>query len=144
MNLATDMARHSGRATPSLHDTPHRQFEETIGRQSTYLLPITVQTNRATSVCTHHPGRECRDPHKWRTTTRLYRTGHARARPNRNSQFRRKLATQIGQSLHTNLLACAALRGRGSSCLITLSARRKFARDRRGAPSHFYRNRLPP
>jgi len=50
MNLAADVGRHSGRATPSLHDTPHRHFEETTGRQSTYLLPITVQTNRATSV----------------------------------------------------------------------------------------------
>ena len=50
MNLAADMGRHSGRATPSLHDTPHRHFEETTGRQSTYLLPIAVQTNRATSM----------------------------------------------------------------------------------------------
>ena len=50
MNLAADMGRHSGRATPSLHDTPHRHFEETTGRQSTYILPITVQTNRATSI----------------------------------------------------------------------------------------------
>jgi len=50
MNLAADVGRHSGRATPSLHDTPHRHFEETTGRQSTYLLPITVQTNRATSL----------------------------------------------------------------------------------------------
>ena len=49
MNLATDMGCHSGRATPSLHDTPYRNNEETIGRQSTYLLPITVQTNRTTS-----------------------------------------------------------------------------------------------
>jgi hypothetical protein len=48
MNLAADVGRHSGRATPSLHDTPHRHFEETTGRQSTYLLPITVQTNRTT------------------------------------------------------------------------------------------------
>ena len=52
MNLAADVGRHSGRATPSLHDTPHRHFEETTGRQSTYLLPITVQTNRATSYST--------------------------------------------------------------------------------------------
>ena len=50
MNLATDMGCHSGRATPSLHDTPYRNNEETIGRQSTYLLPITVQTNRTTSL----------------------------------------------------------------------------------------------
>lgn len=50
MNLATDMGCHSGRATPSLHDTPYRNTEETIGRQSTYLLPITVQTNRTTSA----------------------------------------------------------------------------------------------
>ena len=28
MNLATDMGRHSGRATPSLHDTPYRNIEE--------------------------------------------------------------------------------------------------------------------
>ena len=42
MNLAADVGRHSGRATPSLYDTPHRHFEETTGRQSTYLLPITV------------------------------------------------------------------------------------------------------
>ena len=50
MNLATDMGCHSGRATPSLHDTPYRNIEETNGRRSTYLLPIAVQTNRATSV----------------------------------------------------------------------------------------------
>ena len=49
MSLAADMGCHSGRATPSLHDTPYRQFEETTGRRSTYPLPITVQTNRATS-----------------------------------------------------------------------------------------------
>jgi hypothetical protein len=54
MNLAADVGRHSGRATPSLHDTPHRHFEETTGRQSTYLLPITVQTNRTTSLL--YPG----------------------------------------------------------------------------------------
>jgi len=47
--LATDMGCHSGRATPSLHDTPYRNIEETNGRRSTYLLPIAVQTNRATS-----------------------------------------------------------------------------------------------
>jgi len=49
MNLAADMGRHSGRATPSLHDDPYRQIEEATGRQSTYPEPITVQTNRATS-----------------------------------------------------------------------------------------------
>jgi hypothetical protein len=49
MNLAADMGRYSGRATPSLHDAPYRQFEETTGRRSTYLLPIAVQTNPATS-----------------------------------------------------------------------------------------------
>ena len=50
MNLAADMGRHSGRATPSLHDDPYRQIEEATGRRSTYLLPIPVQTNRATSI----------------------------------------------------------------------------------------------
>ena len=48
MNLATEMGRLSGRATPSLQDGPSRQSNET-GRRSTYLLPIAVQTNRATS-----------------------------------------------------------------------------------------------
>jgi predicted phosphodiesterase len=41
------MGRHSGRATPSLHDAPYRQ---TTGRRSTYPLPIPVQTNPATSA----------------------------------------------------------------------------------------------
>jgi hypothetical protein len=50
MKLAADMGRHSGRAPPSLHDTPYRQFKEATGRRSTYPLPIPVQTNRATSV----------------------------------------------------------------------------------------------
>ena len=49
MKLAADMGRHSGRAPPSLHDAPYRQFEEATGRRSTYPLPIPVQTNRATS-----------------------------------------------------------------------------------------------
>ena len=49
MNLAADMGRHSGRATPSLHDAPYRQFKEATGRRPTYSLPIPVQTNRATS-----------------------------------------------------------------------------------------------
>ena len=49
MNLAADMGRHSGRATPSLLDAPYRQFEETTGRRSTYPLPIPVQANPATS-----------------------------------------------------------------------------------------------
>jgi hypothetical protein len=49
MKLAADMGRHSGRAPPSLHDTPYRQFKEATGRRSTYPLPIPVQTNRATS-----------------------------------------------------------------------------------------------
>ena len=49
MSLAADMGRHSGRATPSLHDAPYRQFEET-GRRSTYPSPIPVQINPATSV----------------------------------------------------------------------------------------------
>jgi hypothetical protein len=48
MNLATEMGRLSGRAMPSLQDDPFRQNNET-GRHSTYLLPIAVQTNRATS-----------------------------------------------------------------------------------------------
>ena len=64
MNLAADMGRHSGRATPSLHDTPHRHFEETTGRQSTYLLPITVQTNRATSLV--------EIDEKWASDTKAY------------------------------------------------------------------------
>jgi hypothetical protein len=34
---------------PSLQDDPFRQNNET-GRHSTYLLPIAVQTNRATST----------------------------------------------------------------------------------------------
>jgi hypothetical protein len=46
MKSAADMGRHSGRATPSLHDAPYRQ---TTGRRSTYPLPIPVQTNPATS-----------------------------------------------------------------------------------------------
>ena len=50
MSLAADMRRHSGRATPSLHDDPYRQIEEATGRRSTYPLPILVQTNRATSL----------------------------------------------------------------------------------------------
>ena len=50
MNLAADMGRHSGRATPSLHDAPYRQIEEATGRRSTYPLPILVQTNRASST----------------------------------------------------------------------------------------------
>jgi len=49
MNLGTDMARNSGQAKPSVHDAPYRNIEETTGRRSTYPLPITVQTNRATS-----------------------------------------------------------------------------------------------
>jgi len=49
MNLATEMGRLSGRAMPSLQDDPFRQNNET-GRHSTYLLPIAVQTNRATSL----------------------------------------------------------------------------------------------
>ena len=49
MKLAADMGRHSGRATPSLHDTPYRQIEEATGRRSTYPSPIAVQTNPATS-----------------------------------------------------------------------------------------------
>jgi hypothetical protein len=55
MNLATDMARHSGRATPFLHDAPYQNIEETAGRRSTYPLPITVQTNRATTFITDTP-----------------------------------------------------------------------------------------
>ena len=50
MNLGADMGRHSGRATPSLHDAPYRQFKEATGRRPTYSLPIPVQTNRATSL----------------------------------------------------------------------------------------------
>jgi hypothetical protein len=53
MKLAADMGRHSGRATPSLHDTPYRQIEEATGRRSTYPSPIAVQTNPATSISTH-------------------------------------------------------------------------------------------
>lgn len=49
MISVTDMGRLSGRATPSLQDGPYRQSNETGGR-STYLLPIAVQTNRATSL----------------------------------------------------------------------------------------------
>lgn len=55
MNLAADMGRHSGRATPSLHDRPYRQIEETTGRRSTYPSPIPVQTNPATSNITINP-----------------------------------------------------------------------------------------
>ena len=50
MNSAADMGRHSGRATPSLHDAPYRQSKEATGRRSTYPLPIPVQTNPATSL----------------------------------------------------------------------------------------------
>jgi hypothetical protein len=46
MNFAADMVRHSGRATPSLHDAPYRQFEQATGRRSTYPLPIPVQTTQ--------------------------------------------------------------------------------------------------
>jgi hypothetical protein len=51
MKLAADMGRHSGRATPSLHDDPYRQFKTATGRPSTYPLPIPVQINSATSQC---------------------------------------------------------------------------------------------
>jgi len=50
MSFAADMGRHSGRATPSLHDATYRQFKEATGGRSTNLLPIPVQTNLATSV----------------------------------------------------------------------------------------------
>ena len=50
MSLAADLGHHSGRATPSLHDAPYRQFKEATGRRSTYPSPIPVQTNRATSL----------------------------------------------------------------------------------------------
>ena len=50
MSLAAAMGHRSGRATPSLHDAPYRQFEEATGRRSTYPLPIAVQTNPATST----------------------------------------------------------------------------------------------
>jgi len=55
MNLAADMGHHSGRATPSLLDAPYWQFKEATGRRSTYPLPITVQTNPATSVTSTDP-----------------------------------------------------------------------------------------
>jgi hypothetical protein len=55
MNLATEMGRLSGRAMPALQDDPFRQNNET-GRHSTYLLPIAVQTNRATSEIMRIPG----------------------------------------------------------------------------------------
>lgn len=48
MNLVIDLGRLSGQATPSLQGNPDRQINETAGR-STCLLPITAQTNRATS-----------------------------------------------------------------------------------------------
>jgi len=50
MNLAADMGRHPGWAKPCLHDAPYRQIEEATGRRPTYLLPIAVQTNPATSA----------------------------------------------------------------------------------------------
>ena len=50
MNSAADMGRHSSRATPSLHDSPYRQFKTATGRRSTYPLPIPAQTNPATSM----------------------------------------------------------------------------------------------
>jgi len=59
MNLAADMGRYSGRATPSLHDDPYRQIEEATGRRSTYPLPILVQTNRATSPSVGSVGDSC-------------------------------------------------------------------------------------
>ncbi|CAH0498211.1 SDR family oxidoreductase [Novosphingobium sp. CECT 9465] len=49
MTLAADMGRHSGRATPFLHDGPYRQFETASGGRSTNLLPNPVQTKQATS-----------------------------------------------------------------------------------------------
>lgn len=66
MTLAVDMGRHSGRATPSLHDGPYRQFETATGGRSTYPLPNPVQTNPTTSVLepqalqcwSHRPKRE--------------------------------------------------------------------------------------
>ena len=61
MNLATEMGRLSGRAMPSLQDDPFRQNNET-GRHSTYLLPIAVQTNRATSQPIDRPAPAARDP----------------------------------------------------------------------------------
>ena len=45
--------------------TPHiRNIEETSGRRSTYLLPITVQTNRATSYAPPHT-KLLTVPHRW-------------------------------------------------------------------------------
>jgi len=68
MNLAADMGRHSGRATPSLHDGPYRQFDETTGRRSTYPLPIPVQTNPATSEHQVAMARMKRSPNNTATT----------------------------------------------------------------------------
>ena len=47
MISATGMGCPSGRATPALQDSPYRKNQ--TGGRSTYLLPIAVQTNRATS-----------------------------------------------------------------------------------------------
>lgn len=60
MISAADMGRHSGRATPSLHDGPYRQFETATGRRSTYPLPNPVQTNPTTSEFKRIAMRACR------------------------------------------------------------------------------------
>ena len=49
MIFAADRGPHSGRATPSLRDARDRHLGKTTGRPSTYLSPIPVQTNPATS-----------------------------------------------------------------------------------------------
>jgi hypothetical protein len=49
MIFAADAGPHSSRATPSLHEAPHRQYQTATGRQSTYLSPETVQTSQAGS-----------------------------------------------------------------------------------------------
>src|SRR6185503_15054180 len=49
MNFAADCGPHSGRATPSLRDARNRHLGKTTGRRSTYLSPIPVQTNPASS-----------------------------------------------------------------------------------------------
>ena len=57
MIFAADAGRHSSRATPSLHDAPHRRYQTATGRRSTYLSPETVQTNPAGSFLGPPSGR---------------------------------------------------------------------------------------
>ena len=54
MNFATVGARRSGRAAPSLRDTPQRQLTSKTGRTSIYRKRNAVQTKPATSNLNHN------------------------------------------------------------------------------------------